>query len=219
MAVRPGCELDHLVVAARTLAEGVAWCEATLGVVPGGGGKHALMATHNRLFSIASAAYPQAYFEIIAIDPAALAPGRARWFGLDAIDLGAGPRLLHWVARSRAIDAHGEALRALGLDPGSAIAAARDTPQGRLEWRLTVRTDGRLLCGGALPTLIEWGAAHPSASMPDSGVALRALTLRGLPPPAVQALALQGVACAADAGPAISASFDTPRGVVTLDSE
>jgi hypothetical protein len=31
-------QLDHLVVAARTLDEGVAWCEATLGVTPGPGG-------------------------------------------------------------------------------------------------------------------------------------------------------------------------------------
>ena len=74
-------------------------------------------------------------------------------------------------------------------------------------------------CRGALPTLIEWDATHPSVAMPDSGVALRALTVRGLPPAAVQALALQGVAHAADAGPAISASFETPRGVVTLDSD
>jgi hypothetical protein len=28
-------QLDHLVIAAASLAEGVAWCEATLGVVPG----------------------------------------------------------------------------------------------------------------------------------------------------------------------------------------
>ena len=214
-----GGGLDHLVVAARTLAEGVAWCEATLGITPGAGGRHALMATHNLLFSVAGAAFPRAYLEIIAIDPAAPAPGRARWFGLDEVDLRAGPRLLHWVARTSDIAAQCAALRAAGLDPGSAIAASRDTPQGRLAWRLTVRDDGRLLCRGALPTLIEWGAAHPSAAMPDSGVALRALTLRGLPPAAVQALVLQGVAHAADAGPAISASFDTPCGVVTLDSD
>jgi len=43
---------DHLVVAARTLDEGAAWCEATLGVVPAPGGKHPLMATHNRLLAI-----------------------------------------------------------------------------------------------------------------------------------------------------------------------
>jgi len=86
--------LDHLVVAAATLAEGVQWCEALLGVTPGPGGQHPLMGTHNRLFDISSEAFPQAFFEIIAIDPAAPPPGRARWFGLDTLDLRGGPRLL-----------------------------------------------------------------------------------------------------------------------------
>ena len=60
--------VDHLVVAAATLAQGVAWCEATLGLTPGPGGKHPLMGTHNRLLKIATAAFPEAYLEIIAID-------------------------------------------------------------------------------------------------------------------------------------------------------
>jgi hypothetical protein len=53
-------QLDHLVIAAATLEEGVAWCEATLGVTPGPGGKHPLMGTHNRLLSIATAVFPDA---------------------------------------------------------------------------------------------------------------------------------------------------------------
>jgi len=211
--------LDHLVVAAATLAEGVQWCEAALGVTPGPGGRHPLMGTHNRLFDISSAAFPQAFFEILAIDPAARPPGRARWFGLDTLDLSSGPRLLTWVARSSAIDARGLALRAAGLDIGPAIAASRDTPQGRLAWALSVRDDGQLLAGGALPTLIDWGRTpHPTASMAKPGVTLQALTLRGLPPAAIQALEARGVVHAADAGPALSATLDTPRGRVTLTS-
>ena len=46
--------LDHLVVIAPTLADGVAWCESTLGVTPGPGGEHPLMGTHNRLIHISS---------------------------------------------------------------------------------------------------------------------------------------------------------------------
>ena len=52
--------LDHLVVAARSLDEGVRWCAATLGVTPGPGGKHPLMGTHNRLFGIAGDLFPRA---------------------------------------------------------------------------------------------------------------------------------------------------------------
>jgi hypothetical protein len=210
--------LDHLVVVAPTLDEGARWCEAALGIVPGPGGKHPLMGTHNRLFSIAGEAFPMAYFEIIAIDPAAPAPARARWFGMDAAGSFAGPRLVHLVARSGRIDAHCAALRAVGLDPGTLVAASRDTPQGRLEWRISVRDDGRLLCGGALPTLIEWGSAHPVAAMPVSGVRLHALTLGGLPPAAMQALDLAGVSFGDAGAPAITATLDSPRGRVILRS-
>jgi Glyoxalase-like domain len=81
--------LDHLVIAARTLDAGVAWCEATLGMRPDAGGRHAFMGTHDRVFSIATAMFPRSYIEIVAIDPeadAAAEPGarrRARWFDLD----------------------------------------------------------------------------------------------------------------------------------------
>jgi hypothetical protein len=212
--------LDHLVVTVPTLAQGVQWCEAVLGVTPGAGGAHALMGTHNRLFNICSERFPLAFFEILAIDPAAPLPGRARWFGLDSIDPGAGPRLRHFVARSNAIDTHCEALRAAGFDAGPAIAASRDTPQGRLTWRLTVRDDGQLLAGGALPTLIDWGLTpHPTSTMPVSGVTLRALTLRGLAPAIAQVLSLPRIDIAAGSGPALSAVFDTPRGPVTLNSD
>ena len=211
--------VDHLVVAAATLAEGVQWCEAVLGVTPGPGGKHPLMGTHNRLFDISSEAFPQAFFEIIAIDPTAPLPGQARWFGLDTLDLASGPRLLHWVARSSAIDAQGQTLRVAGFNIGPAIAASRDTPQGRLEWRITIPNDGQLLVGGALPTLLDWGRTpHPAASMARPGVTLQTLTLRGLIPAAIQALDSRSVAHASDVGPALSATLDTPRGRVTLTS-
>ena len=56
--------LDHLVVIAPTLADGVAWCESTLGVTPGPGGEHPLMGTHNRLIHISSPTHPRAYLEV-----------------------------------------------------------------------------------------------------------------------------------------------------------
>ena len=61
-------KLDHLVIMAHTLDEGVAWCEATLGVTPASGGEHPLMGTHNRLLRIDSAEFPSAYLELIAIN-------------------------------------------------------------------------------------------------------------------------------------------------------
>ncbi|MDH4059721.1 MAG: VOC family protein [Aquincola sp.] len=210
--------VDHLVVAAQTLDEGAQWCEATLGITPGPGGKHALMGTHNRLFRIAGDRFPDAYFEIIAIDPAAPPLGRARWFGLDTVDVSAGPRLVHWVGRIPAIEADLQALRSLGIDAGEVLAASRDTPHGPLHWRIAVRRDGALQFGGALPTLIEWGERHPATTMPASGVTLRSLTLRRLGAAIVDTLGLQDVLVAADSGPALCAQLDTPLGPVTLDT-
>ena len=214
--------VDHLVVAAATLEQGVAWCQATLGITPGPGGRHALMGTHNRLFRIATGAFPNAYFEIVAIDPDAPPPGRARWFGLDDPALQARlaeqPRLVHMVARTAMLDMHRWGLITVGLQPGEPVRAARDTPQGRLEWQIMLRSDGSLLCGGALPTLIQWQGTHPTENMPDSGVTLRALMLRGVPERARTVLRLRGVAHEAPPGPALRATLATPLGDITLES-
>jgi hypothetical protein len=210
--------VDHLVVAAASLAEGVAWCEATLGVTPAPGGQHALMGTHNRLVKIADEAFPEAYLEILAIDPDAPAPGRARWFGLDAIDLAGGPRLVHVVARSTMLDMHRWGLVNVGLNPGNPLRASRETARGLLSWEILVRDDGRLECGGALPTLIQWSGRHPAADLPDSGVTLQRLALNGVPDRARDVLRLRGVTVSAVAGPAVQAVLRTPKGDVMLES-
>ena len=174
-------QVDHLVVLAAHLDEGVAWCEATLGLTPGPGGRHGLFGTHNRLLPLRTANTPHAYLEIIAVDPAAtperLPPSR-RWFDLDDPVMqqtlaDQGPRLAHWVARVPDIVAARAALASLGLDPGPAVAASRETPSGRLSWRLTVRDDGRRLLDGCLPTLIQWDVAHPTVGMTDAGLSLQ----------------------------------------------
>jgi hypothetical protein len=207
--------LDHVVVAAPSLDDGLRWCQATLGITPGPGGRHALMGTHNHLFNIASPTFPNAYFEIIAIDPDAPAPQRARWFGLDAMDWSTGPRLIHWVARTSALDTLLAALRTAGVDAGRAITASRHTPQGLLSWRIAVRDDGALLHSGALPTLIEWGDRHPAQSMPASGVVLRSVILRGLAP---QTLTLDHIELRSGPGPALTVELDTPLGPRSLSS-
>ena len=216
-----GCEIDHLVVAAHNLAQGAAWCEATLGVSPGPGGRHAFMGTHNRLLAIGSAAFPRVYLEIIAIDPDAPPPARPRWFGLDnpvlQQALQQAPCLLHAVARTPDIARLRAGLVALHLDPGEVLAAERDTPQGRLAWRILVRADGVIGCGGALPTLIEWQGRHPAQTMAPSSVALVSVELGGLPRRAVDLLQLRGVT-ALPTGPALRVTLDTPRGPVVLDT-
>lgn len=216
----PTAHLDHLVVAAASLDEGVSWCEATLGVTPGPGGHHPLMGTHNRLLNVSGPRYPGCFLEIIAIDPDAAPPGRPRWFALDALDLSSGPRLIHAVARTPALDGQLHVLRAAGARPGEALAASRETPAGLLQWRITVAADGRP--DGALPTLMQWDdeRMHPTGRLPASGVTLTHLRLRGLRPAVALALDLAEVEIEpAGAGLALyEAELDTPRGPVRLRS-
>jgi hypothetical protein len=187
------------------------------------------MGTHNALLKTASAPFPRSYLELIAVDPKAPRQrhrARHRWFDLDDTLLQAelsrsGPRLIHFVAEVPDAQAAVHALAHLRIDRGPVVEASRDTAAGRLAWRITVREDGQRLFYGALPTLIQWGPVHPSDSLPDCAVTLRALELAhpraddlGA---ALRAISLAGIPVAAGA-PNLHAVFDTPRGMVALDS-
>jgi hypothetical protein len=213
--------IDHLVVAACSLDEGVAWCESALGITPGPGGEHPLFGTHNRLLRLDVSDAPAAYLEIIAIDPRATpgcAPGQRRWFDLDDPALQHrlrrhGPQLVHWVASVPDIDASIAALRAIGIQRGPVVSASRQTAHGLLQWRISVRDDGQRLFNGALPTLIQWSGTHPTQHMPASGAQLRRLHLRhagaaGLRA-ALQAIGLPEVPVS-DGPAGLAAELDTP---------
>ena len=209
--------IDHLVVVARDLEQGSAWAERTLGVTPSPGGKHPLMGTHNVLIALDDS---ESYLEIIAIDPDAPAPGRARWFGMDEIGeaVRETPRLVTFAARTNNLDMHRWGLVAAGFLAGTPFVAQRETPSGLLRWRIAVPDDGRPLAGGAIPALIQWEGRHPSAALPRSGVTLEGLTLRGLPAAVADVLRLRPVDLQPLPGPALQARLQTPRGPITLSS-
>ena len=227
--------VDHLVVLAGTLDEGSRWCTKLLGVTPWPGGQHPLMGTHNRLVNISSFAYPDTYLEIIALDPEARsqrAPGLKRWFDIDDPVLLAqvardGPQLIHFVARCPDVQPAVQALGALGLDCGEVLQASRPTPEGLLQWRITVRDDGQRLLGGALPTLIQWGEAgeaeprHPTQTLPYSGLQLQGLLMTNPTPEllenACEAIGLAGMQVQ-NGTPGIRATLQTERGLVQLSS-
>lgn len=155
-------ELDHVAIAAASLAEGVAWVETRLGVRLAAGGVHAAMGTHNRLLSLG----PSEYLEVIAVNPAAPAPPYRRWFGLD--DFAGQPRPVAWVART-------DDLAALALPEG--VGAPMALSRGDLKWRLTVPKTGQGPFDGLFPALIEWAGAHPAPRLPASGLRLMALEI------------------------------------------
>ncbi len=200
--------LDHLALSAETLEAGVAHVEAALGTRLAGGGEHARMGTHNRLMGLGDL-----YFEVIAVNPAAPAPGRPRWFDLDRF---AGPpRLTNWICRCDDLAAE------LALSPpgtGEILPFAR----GDFRWQMAVPADGRLPFDNAFPALITWqGALHPAPLLPDDRIrltrleiahpeaeALRAALAPRLNEPRVEIMA---------GPPALRAIFATPHGPRVLE--
>jgi hypothetical protein len=169
--------LDHIVVSARSLDEGRVWAEDQLGVATEAGGRHPLMATHNRLLRLGEGEY----LEIIAAEPDQPAPPHPRWFGLDLFT--GAPRLTNWVARVDDLDA------AIAAAPAG-MGRATDLVRGDLRWRMAVPDDGCLPFEDVFPGLIQWrGDLHPADRLPDRGCRLLELTLR-LPDPAALAGAM-----------------------------
>ena len=165
--------IDHLVIGAADLAQGVAYVRQTLGVDIPPGGIHETMGTHNHLMQLGDALF----LEVIAINPDRKPPAQPRWFGLDdpAVRraLSQQPALLTWVVNSDSIEV---LLAQATIDFGRATRISR----GDLSWYFGLPDDGRLLAGGLLPYLIEWFVpmpTHPAARMADTGCRLQGLTL------------------------------------------
>jgi len=181
----------------------------------GAGGKHDAMGTHNRLLSLG----PGRFLEVIAIDPSAPAPDRARWFELDTPAmrerLVRGPFLVTWVARTDDIDG---AIAATGSGNCEVLSLAR----GDFRWRIGVPPDGSFAHAGVAPTLIQWQSHHPADVLPDAGCRLERLVLRHPRAEAtLHALRLAGLApedpIEAGQGPVgLEAQIRTPRGVVEI---
>ena len=140
-------KLDHIVLAAETLEEGVDYVQDRLGVSLDAGGQHDLFGTHNRLLGLGDC-----YFEVSARNPLANPAQRPLWFDLE--HFAGPPRVITWLCQTREM---GQTLSALPYDPGQVITVTRDD----LIWDLTVAEDGRLAMGGAAPSLIDWKTTIP----------------------------------------------------------
>lgn len=208
--------MDHLVVGALTLEQGVEYVRDVLGVEVPAGGKHPSMGTHNRLMRVGEGVF----LEIIAVDPAAGPPARRRWFALDdpamAARLKRRPGLIAWVAGTTELEA---SLRRCPEDLGRPVDVRRDD----LRWRIAVRDDGAIPGQGALPILIRWpDGPHPSASMTDLGIRLVRLAV-GHPQPdriaaCLSALGGKGLVdvTRTDGAPRLEAVFRLADGAVRM---
>lgn len=199
-------ELDHLAVAGASLEEAAAHLEEALGLPLQPGGAHARFGTHNRLLGLGDGLY----LEAIAIDPAAPAPDRPRWFDLDRLT--GPPHLRTWICRVDDLDA------ALARHPGAGQPV--DLARGDLRWRMAVPASGVLPFDNRFPALIEWqGTAHPAARLTPSGAWLTRLIVTH-----PEAMALRAALSEFSdprvifepGAPALRAEIATPRGLRVL---
>jgi glyoxalase-like protein len=214
-ATAPPAELDHLVLAATTLADGIEFIAEVTGATPQPGGKHVAMGTHNALLRLGE----RVYLEIIAIDPDGTKPPRPRWFDLDDIalqsELTERPQLVHWVARTPDIE---RSAAACPVPLGTITSMAR----GDYRWRITIPDDGKRPGKGIVPTLIQWDVPiHPTDRLPASNVSIAQVAAAHSDPALVRtALAALGVVDVVqvtyDRNTRLAAMLRTPRGLVTL---
>jgi hypothetical protein len=154
--------LDHLVIAASTVEEGVAYIKSVLGVDIPSGGKHPQMGTENHVMKLGN----KTFLEVIAIDHNAAPPPYPRWFGLDdpfiRAELARSPRLLTWVVNT-------DNLAAVRQKSKLDIGNPRNLSRGELKWTFSTPIDGHLLAGGMAPYVIQWHnrQPHPSEMMED----------------------------------------------------
>lgn len=198
--------LDHIVVTTSDLAQGVAEIEAQLGQPLLPGGQHADMGTHNRLLSLG----PDAYFEVIAVDPEGTAPAQPRWYNLDARAPGTG--LTHWAARC-------DDLEAALADAPNGCGVPWSLARGDLRWRMAVPETGQTPFEGVFPALIQWDTPPPV--LQDTGVRLESLRLLSTDAGALRAtlhpmLGDVPVEIVQADGSGIQAVLTTPNGTVTL---
>ena len=154
--------LDHLVLTAPSLEQGMDHVENLLGVRPVEGGHHPGFGTHNALLSLG----PQCYLEVIAPDPELPVPENGLLF---EEYFKAAPKLSRWVLRTARLDELVSNAYQHGLDLGLVSQGSRETPEGAvLSWRLT--DPSVIPLEGTIPFLIDWGnTSHPATSAVAGG--------------------------------------------------
>lgn len=164
-------KIDHIVIAANSLEQGVETIRTELGVEIPKGGVHTTMATHNHLMQLGN----ETYLELIAINPEGDVPAHPRWFGLDEAmmreRLRHQPALITWVMNTPDIQ---RVKQAATFDIGEPTELRRNN----LRWQIALTDDGRLLGNGLLPYVIQWHSQpHPSNGMADLGCRLLSLEI------------------------------------------
>ncbi|MES9964219.1 MAG: VOC family protein [Candidatus Sedimenticola sp. 20ELBAFRAG] len=214
-------KIDHIVIGASSLAEGVSYVKSMLGVDIPYGGEHIKLGTHNHLMQLGN----ETFLEVIAVNQQITSPARPRWYGLDdpytRLCLERQPSLLTWVVNTGDIN---------GLIQKATFSLGKSEliSRGNLSWYFGLPEDGRLLGGGLLPYAIEWHTEnHPSKSMTDLGCSIQSVEIFHPYPnwiksalKSIDALSLVKInELAENETPYLSVKIGTPTGEVNLQSE
>jgi hypothetical protein len=162
--------LDHLLLGARDLNDGIGWIAKKTGIKPVIGGIHPGGGTRNALISLGG----QQYLEVIAPDP-----GQSSFnFDIDLRKLDE-PHLITWAADTSDIDALAENLRGSGMEVIGPRAGSRTRPDNKvLSWKtLGIRNDLGYHQVEPVPFFIQWTSSslHPSQDSPK-GCELQSIT-------------------------------------------
>jgi Glyoxalase-like domain len=160
-------QVDHLVVAIRSLPEGIAEFERLIGIKAVVGGRHPGRGTENALVSLGGGKY----LEIIAPQAgAALSPRDESMRKLDRL------RIITWAVSVGDVGEAVTALKGVGFASTPPQPGSRVTPSGeRLEWTTFGLADPTI---AAAPFFIRWSPAtkHPSTTAPG-GCTVATLTV------------------------------------------
>jgi hypothetical protein len=151
-------ELDHLIVGARDLDEGIAYLEKLSGYRAAYGGSHPGRGTRNALLKLGG---HHSYLEILAPDPEQ--PALLWHKELATLDE---PRVVGCAERVNDINALAAHLRKRGVEVIGPTPGSRTRPNGEiLRWTLLLCADDR---EGILPLYIAWDSdsPHPSDDAP-----------------------------------------------------
>jgi hypothetical protein len=160
-------QFDHLVVAIRSLPEGIAEFEALTGLRAGIGGTHPDRGTENALVSFGGGKY----LEIIA--PQAGAQLASRDEAMRSLER---LRIINWAISVSSVEDAVATLRSAGFAATPPQPGSRVTPAGeRLEWTTFGLADRGI---AVAPFFIHWraGTKHPATTAPG-GCDLATLTV------------------------------------------
>jgi Glyoxalase-like domain len=202
--------VDHLVYATSDLNRGIEDIETLLGVRATPGGRHPGRGTRNALLALGGTRY----LEILAPDPDQPSPAEPWAFAVDGLE---SPRLVAWAAKGEDLQRLVSESARKGVRLGEVASGSRKSPGGVvLSWTFT---NPRVLAGGLIPFLIDWGQSpHPAQTSPR-GATLVALRAEHPDVAAVRRmLEVLGIDLPVAAGPkpALIALIDCPKGKVEL---